>query len=265
MPAHDRQAAAVGAPIPEITPAEAQEMLERDRVQLIDVREPWEYEEAHIPGCRLIPMGDVPARVREIDPEVPAIVYCRSGSRSGKIVSMLRGAGYGKALNLKGGILAWVNAQLPVEERSARPACRAGGALRRGCSPGVLHAHHLGATGHAVPATGPPLAHVTNIAGDRGAEDKRPPQHLAPPGPHGACPVGHVRASERYGRHAYGPCVSGRCTTSAANVSQPPALLFRPASRAGHRTYPWTSAATEASRPRRPHSRTRSGRSRGEE
>jgi rhodanese-related sulfurtransferase len=63
----------------------------------------------------LIPMGDVPSRLREIDPDAPAVVYCRSGGRSGKIVSMLRGAGYGKALNLKGGILAWVNAQLPIE------------------------------------------------------------------------------------------------------------------------------------------------------
>ncbi len=115
MPAHDRQAAGVGTPIPEVTPGEAQEMLVRGGVQLIDVREPWEHEEAHIPGCRLIPMGEVPARLREIDPDVPAIVYCRSGGRSGKVVSMLRGAGYGKALNLKGGILAWVNAQLPTE------------------------------------------------------------------------------------------------------------------------------------------------------
>lgn len=115
MPAHDRTAAGVGTPIPEVSPTEAQEMLERGGVQLIDVREPWEYVEAHIPGCRLIPMGDVPSRLREIDPDAPAIVYCRSGGRSGKIVSMLRGAGYGKALNLKGGILAWVNAQLPTE------------------------------------------------------------------------------------------------------------------------------------------------------
>ena len=114
MPAHDRAAAAAG-PIPEISPVEARELLARGGVQLIDVREPWEHDEAHIAGCRLIPMGDVPARVREIDPDAAAIIYCRSGGRSGKIVAMLRSAGYGKALNLKGGILAWANAQLPTE------------------------------------------------------------------------------------------------------------------------------------------------------
>jgi len=115
MPAHDRTPAGVGTPIPEVAPVEAQELLERGGVQLIDVRETWEFDDAHIPGCRLIPMGEVPARLREIDPDVPAIIYCRSGSRSGKIVTMLRGAGYGKALNLAGGILAWANAQLPTE------------------------------------------------------------------------------------------------------------------------------------------------------
>jgi adenylyltransferase/sulfurtransferase len=90
-------------------------MLARGGVQLIDVREPWEYEEAHIPDCRLIPMGEVPARLAEIDKETPAIVYCRSGGRSGKIVTLLRSEGYGKLLNLKGGMLAWANAQLPTE------------------------------------------------------------------------------------------------------------------------------------------------------
>jgi len=115
MPAHDRTTAGVGTPIPEVSPVEAQEILDRGGAQLIDVREPWEYDEAHIPGCHLIPMGEVPVRLREIDPDSPAVIYCRSGGRSGKIVTLLRGAGYDKALNLKGGILAWTNAQLPIE------------------------------------------------------------------------------------------------------------------------------------------------------
>jgi len=114
MPAHDR-AAAVAGPIPEVGPEEAQEMLTRGGAQLIDVREPWEYEQAHIAGGRLIPMGEVPGRLAEIDPDVPAIVYCRSGARSGKIVTMLRSTGYREASNLKGGILAWTNARLPTE------------------------------------------------------------------------------------------------------------------------------------------------------
>ncbi|HLW59085.1 MAG TPA: molybdopterin-synthase adenylyltransferase MoeB [bacterium] len=114
MPAHDRTQA-VKVDIPEVTPQEAKALLDRGGVQLVDVREPWEHEESHIPSCRLIPMGEVVARLREIDKGTPAVIYCRSGGRSGKIVTLLREQGYGKAVNLAGGILAWVNAQLPTE------------------------------------------------------------------------------------------------------------------------------------------------------
>jgi adenylyltransferase/sulfurtransferase len=112
MPAHDRAAA---KPIPEIAPVEASAMLARGGVQLIDVREPWEYDDAHIHGGRLIPLGQVGERFHEIDPASPAIIYCRSGGRSGKAVGLLRDRGYDKAVNLKGGILAWINASLPTE------------------------------------------------------------------------------------------------------------------------------------------------------
>ena len=115
MPAHDRAGTPAKIPVPEVTPAEAKAMLDRGGVQLVDVREPWEHEEAHIPGCRLIPMGDVLARLEEIDRDLPAVIYCRSGSRSGKVVALLRERGYDKTVNLAGGILAWANGQLPVE------------------------------------------------------------------------------------------------------------------------------------------------------
>jgi sulfur-carrier protein adenylyltransferase/sulfurtransferase len=115
MPAHDRQAAPASAPVPEVSPEEAKALLDDGRAQLVDVRELWEHEEAHIPGCRLIPLGEVPLRFREIDRERPVVVYCKSGVRSGKAVTFLLEQGYGKALNLAGGILAWANAQLPVE------------------------------------------------------------------------------------------------------------------------------------------------------
>ncbi|TMJ15143.1 MAG: molybdopterin-synthase adenylyltransferase MoeB [Bacillati bacterium ANGP1] len=115
MPAHDRPAAAAKAPVPQVAPEEALALLDRGGTQLVDVREPWEYEEAHIPGCRLIPLGDVPARYGEIDPKVPVVVYCKSGGRSAKAVAFLLEQGYDRALNLTGGILAWANAQLPTE------------------------------------------------------------------------------------------------------------------------------------------------------
>ena len=112
MPAHDRAAV---VPIPEVAPADAHAMLARGGVQLIDVREPWEYEDAHIAGGLLIPLGQVPVRLAEIDPAAPAVIYCRSGARSGRAVGLLRDRGYDKAVNLKGGILAWINAQFPTE------------------------------------------------------------------------------------------------------------------------------------------------------
>ena len=115
MPAHDRPATPVQAPVPAVSPEEARTLLDRGGVQLVDVREPWEYDEAHIPGCRLIPLGDVPVRYGEIDREIPVVVYCKSGGRSGKAVAFLREQGYEKALNLTGGILAWANAQFPTE------------------------------------------------------------------------------------------------------------------------------------------------------
>ena len=114
MPAHDRQAAPAAAPVPAVSPEEAKTLLDGG-VQLVDVREPWEYEEAHIAGCRLIPLGEVPLRFREIDRERPVVVYCKSGGRSAKAVAFLLEQGYDKALNLAGGILAWANTQLPIE------------------------------------------------------------------------------------------------------------------------------------------------------
>jgi adenylyltransferase/sulfurtransferase len=116
MPAHDRTAAAAAkAPVPQVTPEDAKALLERGGVQLVDVREPWEYEEAHIPGGRLIPVGEVRSRLEEIDKNTPAVIYCRSGGRSAKVVALLQEAGYDKVLNLTGGILAWANAQYPTE------------------------------------------------------------------------------------------------------------------------------------------------------
>ncbi len=115
MPAHDRPATPAQAPVPQVSPEEAKALLDRGGVQLVDVREPWEYDEAHIQGCRLIPLGDVAVRHGEIDREIPVVVYCKSGGRSAKAVTFLREQGYEKALNLTGGILAWMNAQLPTE------------------------------------------------------------------------------------------------------------------------------------------------------
>jgi len=82
--------------------------LRGDKIQIIDVREPHEFEIARIPGTKLIPLGHVVSRMNEIDPEVDTIVHCKAGVRSAKAIEALKRAGFnGKLINLKGGITAW--------------------------------------------------------------------------------------------------------------------------------------------------------------
>lgn len=89
---------------------------ELDDVFVIDVREPWEYEEGHIPGVTLIPMGEVPERLSEIPTDKEVIVTCRSGNRSAQITDYLRQQGFENVHNMDGGILAWEAAGYPVEK-----------------------------------------------------------------------------------------------------------------------------------------------------
>ena len=93
--------------VKEIPVAEARQRADRG-AQLIDVREPHEFEIARIPDTKLIPLGHVVSRMNEIDPEVETIVHCKGGVRSAKAIEALKRAGYqGRLINLKGGITAW--------------------------------------------------------------------------------------------------------------------------------------------------------------
>jgi|SRR5579884_1980927 len=96
------------------TPRQVAELLARDDVQLIDVRQRHEHDAGRIAGDRLIELGDLAAQAPTLDPQRPVIVYCRSGSRSAMATAALRGAGY-DAHNLAGGLLEWVAAGLPLE------------------------------------------------------------------------------------------------------------------------------------------------------
>ena len=95
----------------EITATELKERLDRgDSIQIIDVREPAEYEAARIPDSKLIPLGEVLNRMGEIDESRETVVHCKMGGRSARAIEALRRAGFqGKLLNLKGGITAWSN------------------------------------------------------------------------------------------------------------------------------------------------------------
>jgi molybdopterin/thiamine biosynthesis adenylyltransferase/rhodanese-related sulfurtransferase len=78
-----------------------------DKFQFIDVREPNEYQIAKIPGAKLIPLGDVPKRVGELDPNTEVIVHCKMGGRSAKACEFLRQSGFKNVKNMLGGIAAW--------------------------------------------------------------------------------------------------------------------------------------------------------------
>ena len=92
----------------EVSPARAREMVESGGAQLIDVREPHEYQICNI-GGHLIPLGELPNRVNELDTSREIVAHCRSGVRSAKAVNFLRQAGFKKVHNLAGGILAWAD------------------------------------------------------------------------------------------------------------------------------------------------------------
>jgi adenylyltransferase/sulfurtransferase len=93
----------------EITPRELAAKL-RDNgkdLMILDVREPHEWEIVHFPNARLIPRGDLPERIHELDTADEIVVHCKTGVRSAQALSFLRQAGFRKVKNLRGGIDAW--------------------------------------------------------------------------------------------------------------------------------------------------------------
>jgi molybdopterin/thiamine biosynthesis adenylyltransferase/rhodanese-related sulfurtransferase/molybdopterin converting factor small subunit len=100
----------VAAPqLDEITATELKQRLDRgDDIQIIDVREPHEFEIARIPDTKLIPLAQVVNRMTEIDASRETVLHCKGGVRSAKAIEALKQAGFnGKLINLKGGITAW--------------------------------------------------------------------------------------------------------------------------------------------------------------
>ncbi|ABW68065.1 rhodanese-like domain-containing protein [Desulfosudis oleivorans] len=79
----------------------------RNDISIIDVRQPGEYEKGHIPGARLIPMGELDTRLSEIDRNKPALVYCAVGGRSRVAAQMMAGKGFFNVINMAGGFKAW--------------------------------------------------------------------------------------------------------------------------------------------------------------
>ncbi len=92
----------------EMDPTELKAALDgKEDLYLLDVRETHEWDICQIPGAHLIPLGQLPSRLNELDTADNIVAYCRSGVRSGKAVDLLKKAGFRKIKNLTGGILAW--------------------------------------------------------------------------------------------------------------------------------------------------------------
>ncbi len=90
----------------EVSVKQAAELRDQG-VFVLDVREPDEWAQAHIPGATLIPLGELQARVNELPKDQPVLVYCRSGNRSATGRDILKAAGFENVTSMAGGINAW--------------------------------------------------------------------------------------------------------------------------------------------------------------
>ncbi|HUN90110.1 MAG TPA: rhodanese-like domain-containing protein, partial [Terriglobales bacterium] len=93
----------------EITPEELKHKLDAGAdLTVLDVREPWEFDAAHIHGSKLIPMDQIPGRVnQELDPEDHIVVICHHGIRSANVAAWLLQQGFERVQSLRGGIDRW--------------------------------------------------------------------------------------------------------------------------------------------------------------
>jgi rhodanese-related sulfurtransferase len=90
------------------------EQVMADGATVVDVREPREFAEAHVPGATLIPMSQLTSRLGNLDKDEPVYLICRTGNRSGAMSDVLAANGF-DAVNVAGGTLAWVRAGKPFE------------------------------------------------------------------------------------------------------------------------------------------------------
>ena len=93
-----------------MSPKEARDFMNvhpRDSFQLLDVRQPREYEQGHLAGALLMPVKEVTTRIAELDREKPVLVYCHSGVRSKAACQLLLAEGFREVYNMSGGIVAW--------------------------------------------------------------------------------------------------------------------------------------------------------------
>jgi molybdopterin/thiamine biosynthesis adenylyltransferase/rhodanese-related sulfurtransferase len=104
--------------VKEIQPAQLAQRLERgEKLEIIDVREPYEWEIGHIPGARLVPLDRIPEEIPRLDKRRETILYCKVGARSAYAAQQLARAGVADVRNLAGGILRWIDDVDPTMSR----------------------------------------------------------------------------------------------------------------------------------------------------
>ncbi len=116
VPSHDHEEGSAGANW-DITAPELAERVRTNHLKLVDVREPHELEISRIPNATNIPLGQLAARLSELDSAEDMVVFCKAGTRSARALELLVSAGFKKVKNLKGGINAWareVDKSLPI-------------------------------------------------------------------------------------------------------------------------------------------------------
>jgi len=87
----------------------------RQRPFVLDVREPWEYAEGHVPGARLVPLGELEDRISEVPMDRPIRSICHSGQRSLAAAAYLLTRGYSDVSNVEGGTSAWIERGYPID------------------------------------------------------------------------------------------------------------------------------------------------------
>jgi rhodanese-related sulfurtransferase len=109
-----------GPPVAAVEPREVANRMNGNGEQgkkplLLDVRQPEEFRAGHIQGAKLVPLGDLRQRIKELPQDRQIICVCRSGNRSGSATRMLASAGY-EVANMRGGMIGWMQSGLPVKK-----------------------------------------------------------------------------------------------------------------------------------------------------
>jgi hydroxyacylglutathione hydrolase len=110
---------AAGLPVQGLAQVSVQELDRRlppRDFQLLDVRTPGEWDQGHLPGARYLFLGDLPEKLRDLNPDRPVAAYCVSGYRSSLAASILEAAGFAGATNVPGGYQAWTTAGFPTDK-----------------------------------------------------------------------------------------------------------------------------------------------------